>query len=78
MRQGRVLPEAENLKIVRLLRSTDLTLTEIAARMFCSRSYVAGINRRYGVRIYSGHRTTWEVRQIEEPGRRNLTASQRE
>jgi hypothetical protein len=66
MRQGQVLREAEILKIVRLLRSTDLTLTEIATRMLCSRSYVAGINRRYGVRIYSGHRTKWEVRQSEE------------
>ena len=66
MRQGQVLHEGDILKIVRLLRSTDLTLTEIATRMLCSRSYVAAINRRYGVRIYSGHRTTWEVRQIEE------------
>jgi hypothetical protein len=66
MRQGQVLHEAEILKIVRLLRSTELTLTEIATRMLCSRSYVAGINRRYRVRIYAGHRNTWEVRQIED------------
>jgi len=66
MRQGQVLHEAEILKIVRLLRCTDLTLTDIATRMLCSRSYVAGINRRYQVRIYSGHRTTWEVRPVED------------
>jgi hypothetical protein len=69
MRQGQVLHEAEILKIVGLLRSTELTLTEIATRMLCSRSYVAGINRRYRVRVYSGHRTTWEVRQLDSQSR---------
>jgi hypothetical protein len=64
MRQGKTCPEATLRKIVHLLRTTDLTYTDIAGRMGCSSSFVATINRRYAVRNYEGGHSTWQL--VEE------------
>jgi hypothetical protein len=52
MRQGHVFTEEQRKRIVWLLESTELTTTEIAERMQCSRSAVAAINRHYHIRDY--------------------------
>jgi hypothetical protein len=52
MRQGYLFTEDQRKRIVWLLASTELTTTEIAERMQCTRSAVAAINRHYQIRDY--------------------------
>ena len=59
--QGRHLEPAELERIVSLLRDSELTLSEIAARMQCSRSAIASVNQRFQVRNYRGLRSEWEL-----------------
>ena len=59
--QGRHLEAAELERIVSLLRDSELTLSEIAARMQCSRSAIASVNQRFQVRNYQGLRSEWEL-----------------
>ena len=59
--KGKYFDIDEVEKILRLLRRTDMTLAEIAMRMQCSHSAIAGINRRHGVRNYGGRRSEWRV-----------------
>jgi len=59
--QGRHLEPAELERIVSLLRDSELTLSEIAARMQCSRSAIASVNQRVQVRNYRGLRSEWEL-----------------
>jgi hypothetical protein len=66
-RQGYVFSEQEVQRIVSLL-NTDLTASQIAERMHCSRSTVISINRRFNVREYAGRRSTWS-KGITEPER---------
>ena len=63
-RQGCVLRETEVQRIVSLLAETDMSIPEIAERLGCSRSAVVGINRKFQVRNYRGHRTTWELSPV--------------
>ena len=60
-RQGCALQESEIRRIVNLLATTDMSLIEIAQRAGCSRGAIASINRRFQVREYGGHRTSWAV-----------------
>ena len=59
--QGRHLEPAELERSVSLLRDSELTLSEIAARMQCSRSAIASVNQRFQVRNYQGLRSEWEL-----------------
>ena len=59
--QGRSLDEFQVHRIVSLLARTEMSLAEIARRMGCSHAVVAAINRRYQVREYDGHRTSWTL-----------------
>ncbi len=68
--QGKYFSEDEMNRIILLLRESDLTLTEIAGRMRCSRSAVAAINRRVQIRVYAGRRSQWQVND----NRRNAIA----
>jgi hypothetical protein len=61
MNKGVFFSEKEVNQIVRLLASTDMTIGEIAARMGCTRSAIASINRKFQVRNYAGRRATWET-----------------
>ena len=61
-RQGYVLQDSEVRRIVSLLASTDMTIPEIATRLGCSRSAVVSLNRKFQVRDYAGHRSTWVVK----------------
>jgi hypothetical protein len=70
-RQGRPLQELELRKIIHLLASTDMSILEIAQRTGCSRGAIATINRKYKVRDYGGHRTTWK---LEPAYRQNQSA----
>lgn len=50
----------ENIqRTIYLLATTDMTVSEIAERMGCSKSAVGAINRRFSVRKYNGMRTRW-------------------
>jgi hypothetical protein len=64
--QGRTLDDLQVKNIVRLLSSTDMTISELAQRFGCSRSAIASINRKYLVRLYNGKRTQWEIRSAAE------------
>ena len=61
-RQGCHLHEREIRRILQLLETTDLSLPEIADRTSCTRGAIATINRRFLVRDYQGHRSSWSVR----------------
>jgi hypothetical protein len=49
------------LKIVELLRATDITMAHTAERMGRSHSLVVSINQRYSVRHYRGRRSNWAL-----------------
>lgn len=57
--QGRYFTEIEISRIVQLLSSTDLSISQIAERMSCSANAVNVLNRKHGVRRYAGRRTVW-------------------
>ncbi len=59
-RKGWSLTETEVHKIVYLLSETDLVVGDIAERMSCSKTAVISINRRFRIRDYGRHRTTWK------------------
>ena len=63
--QGRSFSDEEIRRIVLLLSETEMTISEIAARMRCSRSGVAAINRKWKVRAYNGLRSTWQNFECE-------------
>jgi hypothetical protein len=65
-RQGKSFTNEEVQRIINLLSLTDMTIPEIAARMHCSRSGVATINRKFRVREYGGLRASWNQRLHEE------------
>jgi hypothetical protein len=60
--QGRSLTAKQILKIIDLLASTEMNIAQIAERMQCSKSAVLAVNRKHGVRDYSGQRSRWKVR----------------
>jgi nicotinamidase-related amidase len=61
-RQGCPMSEREVLRIISLLKTTELTLVEIATRMCCSHTAIVAVNRKYRVRIYGGLRRRWHRR----------------
>jgi hypothetical protein len=61
--KGRALSEQDVQRVVFLL-NTDMAASQIAERMQCSRSTVSTINRKFKVRDYAGHRSTWETPSI--------------
>jgi hypothetical protein len=63
--QGNALSQSEIRTIISLLKSTDMSIGDIAERMTCSRSAIAAVNRRFNVRDYAGQRSHWSV-TIEE------------
>jgi hypothetical protein len=64
--QGRSLTESQVDRIVSLLTSTEMSITQIAARMGCSRSAVGAVNRKFRIREYSGCRVKWKVRPADD------------
>ena len=59
--RGRAMSSDRVHTIVRLLRDTDMTLSEIAERVHCSRSAVITVNQKSRVRSYGGLRSSWTV-----------------
>ena len=57
--KGRSFLDSEISRMVSLLTSTDMSITDIAKRMRCSVSAVNSLNRRMNVRHYDGRRTSW-------------------
>jgi hypothetical protein len=60
-RQGRTFNEVAVQRIISLLATTDMTVTEIAERMACSKSAVLSINRKRQIRHYDGLHSTWRI-----------------
>jgi transposase-like protein len=58
-RQGCSLSEQEVKRIVMFLANTDMTISEIAQRMTCSRATIATINRKFQVRKYAAPKSRW-------------------
>jgi hypothetical protein len=59
-RQGRRIAKEKVAKIQRLLAETDMTISEIAEGAGCSKSVICSINRKWGIRNYTG-RSYWLV-----------------
>ena len=66
--RGRLLSDDEISKIIDLLFSTDMSISDIAQRMGCSRSAIASINRKRCVRYYNGRRSVWANAPNVTPG----------
>jgi len=64
--QGQALTETQVSKIIAFLSSTDMTIAQIAARMGCSRSVVAAVNRKNSIRDYAGCRAKWKTHSDRE------------
>jgi hypothetical protein len=64
MAQGKHFSDSVLNQIIHLLSSSELTISEIAARMACSRSAVASVNRRFQVRDYHGLRSSWKSETV--------------
>jgi hypothetical protein len=58
--KGRSFLDSEIRRIVWLLTSTDMSITDIAKRMHCSVSAINSVNRKMKVRHYAGRRTSWD------------------
>jgi hypothetical protein len=59
--QGIPATPREIERIIRLLSSSDLSISDIATRVGRSRALIISINQRYSVRRYKGRRGTWVV-----------------
>jgi hypothetical protein len=57
--KGNQIPMESVQRIIYLLASTEMTMSEIGERMSCSKGVVVAINRRFQMREYSGLRTRW-------------------
>jgi len=64
-RQGWFFDDRAVQRIVSLLSTTDMTITEIAQRMSCSKSAVLSINRKKQIRSYEGHHSSWRLRETD-------------
>jgi predicted DNA-binding protein YlxM (UPF0122 family) len=60
-KQGLYLTDKQRQIIIRLLAETDMSIAEIASRTRCSRSAIAALNRKAGVRLYQGRRNNWTL-----------------
>ena len=60
-KQGLYLTDNQKRIIIRLLAETDMSLADIASRTRCSRSAIAALNRKTGVRLYQGRRSNWTL-----------------
>jgi hypothetical protein len=66
--QGLAMPVESVRQVIHLLSLTEMTASEIAERMSCSKSTVISINRRFQVRAYNGRRSSWiQVKQEVSP-----------
>lgn len=59
--QSKQMDPRELERIVSLLRHSELTLSEIAARMRRIRTTIAALNRRLRIREYPGQRSHWRL-----------------
>jgi hypothetical protein len=66
--KNRIFLDSEISRMVALLYSTDMPITEIAKRMRCSVSSVNSVNRKMNVRQYEGRRS-WTCAVLEPVGR---------
>jgi hypothetical protein len=59
--KGRHFSEVELNRIQSLLHQSEMSVSEIAERMRCSRSAIVSINRKFQIRVYAGRRSQWSV-----------------
>ncbi len=61
MRQGYPLSDSQIKRLVYLLKTTDLSMVEIATAMGCTRSTVSRINQLHNARNYENSRSSWQL-----------------
>jgi hypothetical protein len=62
--QGRHVSADNIQRIICLLATTEMTITEIAMRMSIHKSTISAINRKFSVRRYNGLRSSWPAQGI--------------
>jgi hypothetical protein len=67
--KGRHFSEVELSRIQWLLHESEMSVSEIAERMRCSRSAIVSINRKFQIRVYGGRRSQWSVNHEGLEGR---------
>jgi hypothetical protein len=72
--KGSSFLDSDISRMVGLLYSTDLPMTQIAKRMGCSIGAVNAVNRKKNVRQYDGRRASWTCAVLEPVGRRPASA----
>jgi len=61
MTQGKRFSEKTIKTIKHLLAKTDLTISEIAERMSCSKANIVAVNRKFMIRAYNNKKQDWTV-----------------
>jgi hypothetical protein len=59
--KGKPLSPAQVAKIKTLLASTEMSISEIAERMGCSRTGILAINQKLKIRLYMSKRSSWVI-----------------
>jgi hypothetical protein len=72
MCQGRYFTLEEINRIVLLLRETDISLTDIATRMCCSKGAIVAVNRKFQIRAYEGKRSNWILNGVASNAKEQL------
>lgn len=60
------LSAGQRKRIIHLLRTTEMSETEIANRIECSRSTISHVNQDENIRNYQGRHSSWIVNSVEE------------
>lgn len=60
------LTDEKRDRIINLLATTEMTISQISDRMAVSDSTIRSVNRRFQIRDYKGMRASWAVRS-EKP-----------
>lgn len=61
MRQGCPLSDSQVRKIIHFLKTTDMSMVDIATSIGCTRSTVAKINQQHSVRDFVKLRSSWHM-----------------
>jgi hypothetical protein len=62
--QGRHVSTENIQRIICLLATTDMTITEVAERMSIHKSTISAINRKFQVRRYAKLRSSWPAQAM--------------
>ena len=60
-RQGSSLLDSETQRIITMLATTNMSLTEIGRKTGRDRGVIGAVNRRFHIRDYVGRRNAWSL-----------------